>query len=158
MNHDAFTLIYMSTHMISRVGITKNILGYNSLKEVIEKASYSYPERFICVLRTNSPIVFGNIKRLHEDGINLLRQYCYIKTYNDNSLLNHAKFLFSYHFCFIEGVVYHGRYYGSTNFTGAGLFGRNYEEFYASDLRPLPPNSKSCEYYVLDAYNIIVEK
>jgi hypothetical protein len=32
MNHDAFTLIYMSTHMISRVGITKNILGYNSLK------------------------------------------------------------------------------------------------------------------------------
>jgi nucleoid DNA-binding protein len=158
MNHDAFTLIYVSTHVISRVGITKNVPGYNSLKEVIEKASNSYPERFICVLRTNSPIVFGNIKRLHEDGINLLRQYCYIKTYNGNSLLNHAKFLFSYHFCFSEGVVYHGRYYGSTNFTGAGLFGRNYEEFYASDLRPLPPNSKSCGYYVLDAYNIIVEK
>jgi len=52
-----------------------------------------------------------------------------------SEFLNHAKFLIYYHVCFSERVIHHGRYYGSTNLTTAGLaISRklrrgNYEEY-----------------------------
>ena len=37
------------------------------------------------------------------------------------------------HFCFDDSIIYHGKYHRSTNFTKAGLRGRNYEAIYAQD-------------------------
>jgi hypothetical protein len=165
-NHDAFTLIYMSTHIITLDGIRERRPGLKSLKEVIVEASTSYPDRFICILRTNDSTVFrsskNNIHQRHEEGVNSLRHHCYTKTYQRNQLINHAKFVLVYHFCFDEDVFYHGRYYGSTNFTAAGLFRKNYEEFHRSYLRIIPlwrsSEVRSHAFYIQDAFHIVNER
>jgi len=81
---------------------------------------------------------------LQKQAIDLLRDMCYTVIYHPSyEFLNHAKFALYYQMCYSENIVYHGKYYGSTNLTVAGLAYRrgarsigNYEEYAATDLRP----------------------
>jgi hypothetical protein len=126
-NHPSLTLIYISSYTISLSGISEPYdSSLKSLKDAIGAAAMTYPERFICILRTSSPVIFGNntLRDLQTRGINVFRPYCYTKVYERNLLVNHAKFVISYHFCFDEEIVNYGNYYGSANLTRAGYAGR----------------------------------
>jgi len=131
-SHDAVAVLYISSLMISPKVICE---GRQLVDELRDLASLS-PRSSICVIRTTAPSYFrGNMKKLQETSIDSLRDSCYVVVYDGRrEFLNHAKFLIFYLVCFSEGAVYHGKYYGSTNLTAAGLARPrnsrgNYEEF-----------------------------
>jgi hypothetical protein len=165
-NHPSLTLIYISSYMISLSGISEPYdSSLKSLKDTINTAAVTCPERFICILRTSSPVIFGNktLRDLQASGINAFRPYCYTKVYERGLLVNHAKFVISYHFCFDEEIVDYGNYYGSTNLTRAGLCGKNYEVFHAPDyLKTFNyrqfTRRKYHKYYIRDAYRVVNER
>jgi len=134
--HDIATILYISSLIIAPRIV---YMGRRLIDEIRHLTNLS-PANFICVVRTTAPSYFRGrrgLMRLQKQSIELLRDTCYVVIYSRRrEFLNHAKFLIFYHVCFSEGKVYHGKYYGSTNLTMAGLAGSqgpgwrgNYEEF-----------------------------
>lgn len=135
-------VLYISTYIFS-----PNVIhnGENLIDKILRIVRTS-PSDTICVVRMASPSSLGRrtLKKLQEESKNKLESYCYTIVYSrkDTGFLNHAKFLLIYRFFRgFGGAIdaYHGRFYGSTNFTTAGLslyhsrWGRrlgNYEEFH----------------------------
>ncbi len=162
-HHTSVAILYISSLIISpRVAYRGNQL----LNEIRKLVNFS-PKNFICLVRTTAPSRFPRLMRfLQEQAIDFLRDRCYTVVYCPRrEFLNHAKFLMSYHVCFSEGRIYHGKYYGSTNLTVTGLayreYGRgsrrigNYEEFCATNLRSMLSLRRSAFYLeeILDLIN-----
>ncbi len=116
--------LYISTYIFS-----PNVV-YNG-ENIIDKISRivrASPSDTICVVRMASPSSLGGriLKKLQEESKNKLGSHCYTVIYSrkDTGFINHAKFFLIYRFFrgFSGGIdAYHGRFYGSTNFTTAGL-------------------------------------
>jgi hypothetical protein len=89
------------------------------------------------------------MKTQQGSAVNFLRGISYLILYDPHStFLNHAKFMLCYHVCFSERIAYHGKYFGSTNITMAGLSHQpgkvgNYEEFQYRGYRPRRSLSRS---------------
>jgi hypothetical protein len=104
------------------------------------------------------------MRRLHEQAVDFLKDKCYITCYDKKrEFLNHAKFFIFYHICFSERIVYHGKYYGSTNLTQAGLshgnaYAGNYEEFNVTNPRPKLNLSGADRFYLEEVLNQINHK
>ena len=161
--HDAVAILYVSSLIISpRVAYEGNQL----LDEIHNLVNLS-PRNFICLVRTTAPSNFpGRMKSLQEQAIDFLRDKCYIVVYDPKrEFLNHAKFLIFYHVCFSERIIYHGKYYGSTNLTIAGLAYRrssrsvgNYEEFSTTNPRPKLNLNRGDIFYLNEILDLIVHK
>ena len=88
-----------------------------------------------------------------------------MKLYDKSQFVNHAKFFIGFHFCnYIRFSCFTTKYYGSTNFTIAGLssYGScsrrgNYEEFYFRRAY-LERMQKRSLYYVSEVYNVVKER
>jgi hypothetical protein len=137
--HNAITIFYASSLIITRRVSYNNIQLFDKIKDLINLS----PRNFICLIRTTAPSYFhGHMKLLHEQAIDFFRDKCYVVLYDrKREFLNHAKFLIFYHICFSESIVYHGKYYGSTNLTQVGLSYNslhvgNYEEFDITNPKP----------------------
>ncbi|MGB9734394.1 MAG: hypothetical protein ACPL2E_07375 [Conexivisphaera sp.] len=127
---DYFSLTYISSLIIS-----------NS-RSVLDKLVKHLPQwgpRELCLIRTNAPSYFqGRMKSMQREAVDRLKERCYVVLYNPRrEFLNHAKFLIHYKVCPGECLVVSYRYYGSTNFTVAGLAhpperSGNYEEYAVS--------------------------
>lgn len=167
--HDFLTVVYMSTYVISPSVTFQGSNLLNKIKGLIN----SSPQRVVWLLRTTSPYSFPqnprskalSIRNLQKQAIDSLRDRCYIVVYNKNEFLNHAKFLVYYHICFSEGILYHGKYYGSTNLTNAGLSDRsgrfpgNYEEFVVIGPRPrFLRFTNSDKFYLNEVYDLLLHK
>lgn len=138
---DDVLVIYMSTLLMTpgvayrdaQTGIRVTLL--DALKRILNKSSGNV----ICVLRTTAPSCFrGRMRKLHQKALDSLRDKCYVKVYDKNLFLNHAKFLIYCYFSLEQKELIYfrtARYFGSTNFTTAGLSNKsgtkkgNYEEF-----------------------------
>ncbi len=124
------------------------------------------PKDFVCIIRTTDPSYFSklsSLKLLQKQTIDFLRDKCYVIVFGPHrEFLNHAKFLIFYHVCFSEKIIYHGKYYGSTNLTIAGLaFGKssgNYEEFWKSGPISKLDFSKGDEFYLDEMLALINHK
>jgi len=164
--HEFLTVLYVSSYIISTSGIS-SFQGATALLDLVSRAVKLSPERFICVVRTSAPKMFPqNLRGLQQRAIDKLRSYCYIRLYEPTEFVNHAKFIIGYHFCFSEGVFYHGRYYGSTNLTCSGLAylpGKlgNYEEFIFSQRVELLQKLRGARghgHYIKEIRNILENK
>jgi hypothetical protein len=166
------TIIYMSSYIISYTGIKKSEI-LDTINDILKRV----PDRLICVLRTNDASIFrGYYRKIQEISIDeIMKTGCYVKMFDMNMYVNHAKFLIGYHFCFSSNEFYHVKYYGSTNFTLAGLsytidkksnlIRGNYEEFYSSNVKYLPlkdlfsntlsKSARDVAYYLHDIYSIV---
>lgn len=167
-HHDFITILYVSSFIISQ-GIAYK--GTRLLDELRRPANL-LPRNFICLVRTTAPSVFrGRLTSLQRKAVDFLRDKCYTLVYNpEREFLNHAKFALSYHACFSERMLYHGKYYGSTNLTTAGLaytykpcgliFKRtgNYEEFHASNLKLKSRLNKGDLFYLNEVLRLITYK
>lgn len=168
-SHDFLTVVYMSTYVLSP---SVTFQGSNLLDKIRELINSS-PQRVVWLLRTTSPYSFPqnprskalSIRNLQKQAIDSLRDICYIVMYNKNEFLNHAKFLVYYHICFSEGILYHGKYYGSTNLTNAGLSDRsgrfpgNYEEFVVMGPKPRFLRFTNFDrFYLNEVYDLLLHK
>ena len=133
--HNSYSILYISSYILSSApslsGSSISILDY------IGSIVSSDLPNVLCVVRTVPPRHFPrNMARIQRDAVSRLQSnFCHVVLFPRNFGLNHAKFVLVYHFCFNEGKVYHGRFYGSTNLTSKGLcdWSRgpgNYEEYY----------------------------
>jgi len=105
-----------------------------------------------------------------KQAIDLIRDRCYTIVYHPGcEFLNHAKFAVYYQICFSENIVHHGKYYGSTNLTVAGLAYRrgtrnvgNYEEYMVADPRPKSISTRGLtrgdKFYLNEALELIIHK
>jgi len=164
--HDIIDVLYISSYMMSPGVAYQN---RRLLDEIVSIVDIS-PRNFICIVRTTAPSNFpGMMGKLQNQAINSLRSKCYVITYDKNhQFTNHAKFIMHYHICFSENIVYHSRYYGSTNLTTAGLayYVRrnrtiglgNYEEFFAKRLQPRSKLNKKDLYYIEEILQLINHK
>jgi len=160
--HDFITIIYISSLIISPNVVYK---GCRLLRRIHDLIRFS-PKNIVCLIRTTAPSVFPKrMKLLQEQAIEFLKDKCYIVIYSPTKeFLNHAKFFIYYHVCFSEGVIYHGKYYGSTNLTIAGLaFDRksghgNYEEYNISNPRTKLNLNKGDIFHLSEVFNLIVHK
>jgi len=135
-------VLYISSLIISP---TVAFRGNRLIDELRNLVTLS-PRNIICVIRTTAPLYFkknekekeryrSSMEELQRRSLDSLRDVCYVTVYDRyREFLNHAKFLIFYLACPSEGVIYHGKYYGSTNLTAVGLAcppnGKgNYEEF-----------------------------
>ena len=137
--HNAITILHVSSLIITRRVSYNNVQLLDRIRDLISLS----PRNFICLVRTTAPSYFhGNMKYLHNQAIDFLRDKCYVVLYDrKKEFLNHAKFFIFYHVCFSERVIYHGKYYGSTNLTQTGLSYNssrvgNYEEYNVTNPRP----------------------
>jgi len=168
-------ILYFSSHIITPQALSLSHSCINML-DLINKAVKGNEDRVICVVRTNAPAVFrGKLGFLHKQAIELLEKaYCYLKFYNRSQFINHAKFFIGFRYN-INYFYYFlaAKYYGSTNFTEAGLakytsLGKkgNYEEFYFRrakayneiDLRRALHALRNALYYVDEVYSILKER
>jgi len=127
-------VLYISSLIISP---TVAFRGNRLIDELRNLVTLS-PGNIICVIRTTAPSYFKknrSMEELQRRSLDSLRDFCYVIVYDGyQEFLNHAKFLIFYLACPSEGVIYHGKYYGSTNLTAVGLAcppdsKGNYEEF-----------------------------
>lgn len=161
--HDVIALLYISSLIIS----PRVVYNGNQLLEEIRNTVNMSPRNFVCLVRTTAPSKFpGRMRVLQNQAIDLLRDSCYTVVYHPSyEFLNHAKFAVYYQICYSENIVYHGKYYGSTNLTVAGLAYRrgtrivgNYEEYTVAGLRPKFILSKGDEFYLNEALELIIHK
>jgi len=156
-NHDTTTVLYISSLIITPKVILN---GRQFLREISNIISLS-PAKCICLVRTTTPNYFRypRMKTLQKNSVDFLRDKCYVVLYSPRrEFLNHAKFLIYYHVCFSERIIYHGRFYGSTNLTKAGLgYPGNYEEFIKSS-GPRVRLNRNDEYYLNEVLDLIVHK
>ncbi len=140
--------------------------GIRLLDEIHNIVNMS-PRNFICLVRTTAPSYFrGNMRTLQRQAIDVLRDRCYTVIYDPrHEFLNHAKFIVYYQICRSENIIYHGKYYGSTNLTVVGLAYKrgtrrigNYEEYTITGLRPKFRLSNSDEFYLNEALELITHK
>ena len=163
-NHDTIGLLYISSLIITPSAIYNGIKLIDKIRTIVGLS----PKNFICILRTAAPSNFpGKMHILQRLSLNLLRNQCYITVYNKKtSFLNHAKFILYYQICYSENIVYHGRYFGSTNLTLHGLAYRvqrnrivgNYEEYAMYQIRPKLQLSDGDQFYLNEALDIIKHK
>jgi len=161
--HTTLSLLYISSLIVTDRVVFN---GRRFLDQVSAIVNYS-PQNVICAIRTMAPSHFGfstSMRRLQDQAINFLKKNCYVSLYSKRGeFLNHAKFLLYYQVCFSERIIYHGKYYGSTNLTmvGLGRCGRrpgNYEEFYARWERPKYELSRSDGNYIREVLELITHK
>jgi len=167
-NHDFLTIIYLSTYIASPFVTHRGDRLLDKLGYLIDLS----PQRVVCIFRTASPYTFPSksgklsLRELQRRAIDFLRDRCYIVVYSKNwEFLNHAKFLLYYHVCFSEGIQYHGKYYGSTNLTNAGLSSRsgrfpgNYEEFVVTGPKPRFLNFTDYDrFYLNEIYELLLHE
>ncbi len=165
-NHDAATILYISSLIISPIVAYKGKYLLNEIHSLVNLS----PKNFICLVRTTAPSKFpGRMRSLQKKSIDFLRDKCYTVVFDPKrEYLNHAKFLIFYHMCFSEGIIYHGKYFGSTNLTIAGLAykisGRgsrnigNYEEFSTIYPRPKLSLNKGDTFYLNEILDLINHK
>lgn len=165
-------LIYMSTLLITPGVKYKDTRTHTDIKllDVLKNILTRSPRNTVCVFRTTAPSYFkGNMKNLQQIALNSLRDKCYVKVYDRNMFLNHAKFIVYYYFPsgFMKTMRFRtGRYFGSTNFTAAGLSSNsgtkkgNYEEFTTWERMGSISHYqefKRCEYYITEIIETITE-
>jgi len=134
--HRSTLVIYISSLLISPNTVYKGKRLIDFIEDIVK---FSVKD-CICVVRTTSPNFFPPpIKNIQSSSIKKLDKTAYVVRFDHRrQFLNHAKFLLFYHVCFSEKMAYHGKFFGSTNMTGAGLanYGKyrvgNYEEFSVS--------------------------
>jgi hypothetical protein len=103
------------------------------------------------------------MKTMQQKSVDYLRDKCYVVVYSQKrEFLNHAKFLMYYHACFSEKIIYHGKYFGSTNLTLSGLWKPrqsqgNYEEFTFNRGIKLGL-SRADEFYLNEVFDLISHK
>ena len=163
-NHDVIGLLYISSLIITPSAVYNNIKLIDKIKNIVNLS----PRNFICVLRTAASSNFpGRMQKLQRLSLDQLRNQCYITVYDKNrTFLNHAKFFLYYQICYSEDIVYHGRYFGSTNLTLHGLAYRtqrnrrvgNYEEYAVHQIRPKLQLSDSDRFYLNETLDIIIHK
>jgi len=158
--HQSISVLYISSLIIS----PQVICGNQRLVDKVATLARSSPSNFICVVRTTAPSYFpGDMGRRHKDAVDALRGNCYVLLFDrrGSGFLNHAKFFVYYHICLSEGIIYHWKFFGSTNITVCGLSyyvdrrGRlkrlgNYEEFMTTNPRPKLVLTKGDLYYLKD--------
>jgi hypothetical protein len=133
-NHEVTPVIYISSLLIMP---NVALRGVKLIDKIINFANLT--PSCTCLIRTTTPEYFqGRMKSLQKAALNLLRTNCYVVVFTPyGEFLNHAKFLIHYNFCMSEQVVHHGDFFGSTNFTAAGLGNSsihgNFEEYAESD-------------------------
>ncbi|MGQ4894451.1 MAG: hypothetical protein ACP6IQ_07520 [Candidatus Njordarchaeia archaeon] len=166
-------IIYMSTLLITPGVMYKDMQSGTEVKllDILGRILTKSPQNIICVFRTTAPSYFrGRMRKLHLAALDSLRDKCYVKVYDKNLFLNHAKFLIYYYLPprFMESMYFRAeRYFGSTNLTAAGLSGRsgskkgNYEEFDIWERGG--PKSLSYQelerfrYYIKEIMDVIIE-
>jgi len=172
---DTVAVLYISSLIISPAVAFKGNRLIDELRNLVSRS----PKNTICVVRTTAPEYFNKNKsknkrekikrdgslmeKLQKRSIDLLRAFCYVRVYDrKKEFLNHAKFLIFYLACPSEGVIYRGKYYGSTNLTAAGLASPpkskgNYEEFtfVGPDHRHL---GRQDAFYLREIQDLITEK
>jgi len=159
-NHDFVSIIYLSSLLISYNIKFKNIRILDALLNMVR----AKPSRVIFVVRTMAPRHFTSaMRKIQENSVKQLLTNSYLLVFDDTlwkgkQLLNHAKFLIAYNLCFTEKEFVHSKFYGSTNFTSAGLGvssrGSNYEEF-TSSRKTSTYLSSGDLYYLKRIYNHI---
>ena len=165
-----FTILYFSSYIITPQALELPHLKYSqriTILSLINDIVNNDKEGAVCIVRTSSPNIFSrNIRYLQQKAIDILtRVNCYVSVYDRSQFINHAKFFIGIHFCDVNNPYWYfiAKYYGSTNFTEAGLSKGNYEEFYYrkprmnSNLQNLSYLQK-LSYYLYEIYNIMSRK
>ena len=159
-----FTIMYFSSYIITPQALKLPHPKYSqriTILSLINDIVNNDKERAVCIVRTSSPNVFSrNIRCLQQKAIDILtRVNCYVSVYDRSQFINHAKFFIGIHFCDVNNPYRYfiAKYYGSTNFTEAGLSKGNYEEFYYR--KPYMSFSlQNLSYYLYEIYNIMSRK
>jgi len=166
--HQSISILYISSLIISPY-VT---CGNQSLIDKFVVLARMFPSNFICAVRTTAPSYFrGDMERVHKEAVDELRGNCYVLLFDrrGSGFLNHAKFFVYYHICLSEGIIYHWKYFGSTNITVDGLafsvnrLGRltrlgNYEEFAVTKPRPKLALTRGDVYYLNEVLDVITHK
>ena len=159
-----FTILYFSSYIITPQALELPHPRYNqciTILSLINDIVNNDKEGAVCIVRTSSPNIFSrNIRYLQQKAIDTLtRVNCYVSVYDRSQFINHAKFFIGIHFRDVNNPHQYliAKYYGSTNFTEAGLSKGNYEEFYYRKLNK-ESNLQKSSYYLYEIYNIMSRK
>jgi hypothetical protein len=144
-SHETLTVLYFSSYLFTPSALNLLCNG-RRFWDVVKHTIRNSPSSVACIVRTVTPQYFTrSLSTSQRTALDVIRKNCYVRVYDKNrpdEFLNHAKYFVGFHFCFSEQIYYHALYYGSTNFTVAGLSHLNsttntgnYEEFYAGKLQ-----------------------
>lgn len=163
------SILYLSSLIFSpTVSCPKNVGNSKYIVDIISEISRLSPSDTICIVRMAPPSYFPyKMRPLQQTSLNMLRRHCHVflfgKEKKYGGFLNHAKFLVFLRIGYRESngsirivQAYRRAFYGSTNFTQAGLARRgNFEEFTVIPARRHAYPARYIMFYIDEVYGLL---